>query len=620
MNKIKELRKLNKLGEEDAARLFNISRKSLYNYENGITSPSEKVLKTIASALGCSVTELIENKKGSNEMNKLLNITVGKMLEDIAEKYPTRPAVKYIEMDYARTYYEFNQDVDKIARGLLGMGLKKGDHCAVWATNYPQWLVLLFATAKIGVVLVTVNTNYKESELEYLLCNSDSKALFICDGLKDIDCEKIIYSLCPELKTAKPGKLESKRLPLLKSVISMDNWYDGMYNWTQIEHFGVLISDCDFEKHKNSLDPSDVINMQYTSGTTGFPKGVMLTHNNIVNNGMAIGDCMKFTEKDRLCIAVPFFHCFGLVLAVMASVTHGAAMVPLLFYTPMKVMHTIEYEKCTAVHGVPTMFIGILEHRDFSKYDYSTLRTGIMAGSPCPVKTMQDVMQKMNMKQITITYGQTEASPACTMTTVDDSVERRVATVGKKIPFVQTKIVNPETGEEVTTGEAGEFCVKGYNVMKGYYKMPEATAAAIDKDGWLHTGDIATVDADGYYKITGRIKDMIIRGGENLFPKEIEDFLYTHPAVKDAQIVAVPSERYGEEAFAFVIKRENKEVTEKELKVFIENNLARHKVPTYFHFINAFPMTGSGKIQKFKLREMAKEILKLDADTIKFVD
>ncbi|MCL2630955.1 MAG: AMP-binding protein [Firmicutes bacterium] len=554
-------------------------------------------------------------------MKKLLNITVGELLETIAKKYPTRPAVKYIEMDYARTYYEFNQDVDRIARGLLGMGFKKGDHTAIWATNYPQWLVLLFATAKIGVVLVTVNTNYKETELEYLLKNSNSKALFICDGLKDIDCEKTIYSICPELKTSKAGRLNSKRLPLLKTLCSLDNWYEGMYNWTQIEKFGVLVSDSEYEKARRACKPNDLINMQYTSGTTGFPKGVMLTHNNIVNNGMAIGDCMKFTEEDRLCIPVPFFHCFGLVLGIMASVTHGTAMVPLLFYTPMKVMHTVEYEKCTAVHGVPTMFIGILEHRDFAKYDYSSLRTGIMAGSPCPIKTMQDVMEKMNMREITITYGQTEASPACTMTTVDDTIERKVSTVGRKIPFVETKIVNPENrSEEMPIGVAGEFCVKGYNVMKGYYNMPEATSKAVDKDGWLYTGDIATVDKDGYYKITGRIKDMIIRGGENLFPKEIEDFLYKHPAVKDAQIVAVPSERYGEEAFAFIIKKDGAQVTEKELRDFILNNLARHKVPNYFYFVNEFPMTASGKIKKFELREQAKEILNIKGNTVKFVD
>ena len=551
-----------------------------------------------------------------NKQDKLMNITVGDMLNNIAKKYPTKLAVKYIEVNYTRTYYEFNKEVDKYAKGLLGMGIQKGDHVAIWATNYPEWLILFFATARIGAVLVTVNTNYKEAELEYLLSNSDSKALFICDGIKDIDCEKIIYQVCPELKTSKPGELHNERLPFLRYVVSLDNWYDGMYNWSQIPYFGVLISNEEYNAVKHSVEPDEVVNMQYTSGTTGFPKGVMLTHNNIVNNGKAIGDCMKFTAKDKLCIPVPFFHCFGMVLAIMAAVTHGASMVPLLWYTPMKVMHAVEYEKCTAVHGVPTMFIRVLEHRDFSKYDFSSLRTGIMAGSPCPVKVMRDVIDKMHMPEITITYGQTEASPACTMTTVDDSLEIRVNTVGKELPFMETKIVDPDTGEDLPDGTPGEFVVRGYNVMKGYYKMPEATAAAIDKDGWLHTGDLAIRDDDGYYKITGRIKDMIIRGGENIFPKEIEDFIYTHPDVVDVQIVAVPSEKYGEEAYAFVIKRAGSTVTEKDIQTYVANNMARHKVPSYVEFIDQMPMTASGKIQKFVLRDMAKAKLNRESSFV----
>ena len=547
---------------------------------------------------------------------KLMNITVGDMLSNIAKKYPTKLAVKYIEVNYTRTYYEFNKEVDKYAKGLLGMGIGKGDHVAIWATNYPEWLILFFATARIGAVLVTVNTNYKEAELEYLLSNSDSKALFICDGIKDIDCEKIIYSVCPELKTSKPGELHNEKLPFLRYVVSLDNWYDGMYNWSQIPYFGVLISNEEFNAIKHSIDPDDVVNMQYTSGTTGFPKGVMLTHNNIVNNGKAIGDCMKFSSKDKLCIPVPFFHCFGMVLAIMAAVTHGAAMVPLLWYTPMKVMHAVEYEKCTAVHGVPTMFIRILEHRDFSRYDFSSLRTGIMAGSPCPVKVMRDVVDKMHMSEITITYGQTEASPACTMTTVDDPLEIRFNCVGKEMPFMETQIVDPDTGEDLPDGTPGEFVVRGYNVMKGYYKMPEATAAAIDKDGWLHTGDLAIRDANGYYRITGRIKDMIIRGGENIFPKEIEDFIYTHPDVVDVQIVGVPSEKYGEEAYAFVIKRPGSSVTEKDIQTYVANNMARHKVPSYVEFIDQMPMTASGKIQKFVLRDMAKAKLNRESSFV----
>lgn len=545
-------------------------------------------------------------------MDKLLNITVGQLLEQTAQKYPTNQAVKYIEMEFDKTYYELNMKVDKIAKGLLGMGFKKGDHIAVWATNYPQWLVLLFATAKIGVVLVTVNTNYKETELEFLLKQSDSKGLFICDGLKDVDCEKTIYYVCPELRHCKKGKLKSDKLPYLTTVVSFDNYYDGMYHWNEIGDFGVLISDEEYKAIKDSVKPDDVVNMQYTSGTTGFPKGVMLTHKNVVNNGLSIGDCMNFTPNDRLCIPVPFFHCFGLVLAIMASVTHGTTMVPLLWYTPMKVMHVIEYEKCTAVHGVPTMFIGMLEHRDFKKYDYSSLRTGIMAGSPCPIKVMQDVIDKMHMSEITIAYGQTEASPVCTQTTVNDSVEIRVQTVGKALPFMETKVIDPETGVEVPPTISGEFCVRGYNVMKGYYKLPEETAAAIDKDGWLHSGDMATVDENGYYRITGRIKDMIIRGGENLFPKEIEDMIYTHPAVSDVQIVSVPDAKYGEECCAFVVLKKNAKANEKDIQKFVMDNMARHKVPKYVIFTDKFPMTASGKIQKYKMREQAIKVLQLE--------
>jgi fatty-acyl-CoA synthase len=493
------------------------------------------------------------------------------------------------------------------------MGLRKGDHAAVWATNYPQWLTLFFATAKIGVILVPINTSYKENELEYVLKHSDSKALFICDGLKDIDCEKIIYSICPEILACVKGDIKSENLPFLRMVISFDNYYEGMYHWNDIESFGVLTSEEEFQAVKNSLNPDEVINMQYTSGTTGFPKGVMLTHRNIVNNGLSIGDGMGFTENDRLCIPVAFFHCFGMVLAIMAAVTHGTAMLPLLWYTPMKVMHTVEYEKCTAVHGVPTMFIGILEHRDFAKYNYSTLRTGIMAGSTCPEKVMRDAVEKMNMTEIITVYGLTEASPGCTMTTVDDSVERRVATAGCTFPYMESKIVDANTGETLGPNIQGEFCVRGYNIMKGYYKNAEATKTAIDADGWLHTGDLAEVDANGYYKITGRIKDMIIRGGENISPKEIEDLIYKLEGVKDVAVVAAPSYIYGEEVCAVIVPKDGAELRAEDIQSYVNRNLAKHKTPKYVLFYDKLPLTASGKIQKYILRESVKDMLKLEA-------
>jgi len=545
-------------------------------------------------------------------MKELQRRTIGNMLEDVARKFPTHQAVKYIEMEFDKTWYEFNEKVDRMAKGLLGMGFKKGDHAAVWATNYPQWLMLFFAAAKIGVVLVTVNTNYKENELEYVLKHSDAMAVFICDGLKDIDCEKTIYSICPEILSCEKGQIRSENLPVLRKVISFDNYYEGMYHWNDIESFGVLVSDEEYQAVKDSLDPDDVINIQYTSGTTGFPKGVMLTHNNIVNNGQSIGDGMRFTENDRLCIPVPFFHCFGMVLAVLAAVTHGSTMLPLLWYTPMKVMHTIEYERCTAVHGVPTMFIGILEHRDFEKYDYSTLRTGIMAGSTCPISVMQACVDKMNMRDIITVYGLTEASPGCTMTTVEDSVEIRVGTAGRSFPFMETKITDADTGKDLGPNVSGEFCVRGYNIMKGYYKMDEATSAAIDTDGWLHTGDLAEVDEKGYYKITGRIKDMIIRGGENISPKEVEDVIYTLDGVRDVAVVAAPSYKYGEEVCAVIVLKADAQLTKEEVQAFVEKKLAKHKTPKYVLFQDSLPLTSSGKIQKYLLREAVKEAFDLE--------
>ena len=538
-------------------------------------------------------------------MKKLIEMTVGEMFDATVSKFPHKQAVKYIEMDFDKTYLQLSHEVDTFSKSLLALGFKKGDHIAVWATNYPEWIVLLLATAKIGVILVTVNTSYKTAEFKYVMNQSESKGLFICDGLKDIDCEQTIYALCPEMEVQEAGKLDLKELPFLKTVVSFDNKYDGMFYWKEIRKFAREISNEEYQKAKDQVGMHDVVNMQYTSGTTGFPKGVMLTHYNIVNNGKSIGDSMNFDENDRLCIPVPFFHCFGLVLAIMACLTHGTTMIPLLYYTPMKTMHAIHYEKCTAVHGVPTMFIAMLEHRDFSRYRFTSLRTGIMAGSPCPEAVMKKVVEKMNMKDITIAYGQTELSPVCTQTVITDSLEKRVQTVGRALPFIETKIVDTETGNEVAVNQPGEFCARGYNVMKGYFNMEKETANAIDADGWLHTGDIATVDEEGYYRITGRLKDMIIRGGENIYPKEIEEFIYTYEKVQDVQVVGMKSEKYGEEVAAFVIAKKDQELTAEEIKHYIRENMARHKVPKQVNIVDSFPMTASGKIQKYILREMA---------------
>lgn len=537
--------------------------------------------------------------------------TLGGVLDDLSKNNPNGWAVRYTDRNYFRTWKELNDEADLIARGMMSLGVKKGDHVAIWATNTPEWILTLFAAAKIGAVLVTVNTNFKIFELEYLLRQSDTKLLVMIGGFKNNDYVATVNELLPELKTTS-GEIESEHLPFLKRVVfAGKETPEGMLNFEDLKILGGDFPVEIYEENKKTLNTHDVVNMQYTSGTTGFPKGVMLTHYNILNNGKTIGDGMKFTKNDKLCITVPFFHCFGLVLAMMACITHGTTMVPVERYSPVPVMNAISVEKCTAVHGVPTMFIAMLEHAQFNNFDFSSLRTGIMAGSPCPIEVMKKVIDKMNMREIVIVFGQTEASPGCTMTTTSDSIDKRVNTVGRAFPGVECKIIDPENGEELPINTPGEFCARGYNIMKRYYKMPEATAQAIDKDGWLHTGDLCTVDEDGYYKVVGRIKDMIIRGGENIYPKEIEECLYTCDKVSDVQVIGVPSEAYGEEVMACVILKEGEEMTEEEVKEFVGARMAKHKVPRYVRFVDSFPTNAAGKIQKFKMREEAIEILKL---------
>lgn len=537
--------------------------------------------------------------------------TLGGVLDDLSKNNPNGWAVRYTDRNYFRTWKELNDEADLIARGMMSLGVKKGDHVAIWATNTPEWILTLFAAAKIGAVLVTVNTNFKIFELEYLLRQSDTKLLVMIGGFKNNDYVATVNELLPELKTTS-GEIESEHLPFLKRVVfAGKETPEGMLNFEDLKILGGDFPVEIYKENKKTLNTHDVVNMQYTSGTTGFPKGVMLTHYNILNNGKTIGDGMKFTKNDKLCITVPFFHCFGLVLAMMACITHGTTMVPVERYSPVPVMNAISVEKCTAVHGVPTMFIAMLEHAQFNNFDFSSLRTGIMAGSPCPIEVMKKVIDKMNMREIVIVFGQTEASPGCTMTTTSDSIDKRVNTVGRAFPGVECKIIDPESGEELPINTPGEFCARGYNIMKGYYKMPEATAQAIDKDGWLHTGDLCTVDEDGYYKVVGRIKDMIIRGGENIYPKEIEECLYTCDKVSDVQVIGVPSEAYGEEVMACVILKEGEEMTEEEVKEFVGARMAKHKVPRYVRFVDSFPTNAAGKIQKFKMREEAIEILKL---------
>jgi fatty-acyl-CoA synthase len=546
-------------------------------------------------------------------MSRQIELTVGALLDDMAERFPDNDALVYPERNLRYSYRQFNDVCRRVAKGLLATGIRKGDHLSIWAYNVPEWVILQFATAKIGAVLVTVNTSYKSAELEYILNQSDSSTLFMVKSFKDSDYVRIIYDVIPELESSQPGRLNSPRLPHLKRVVFIgDETPAGMLNFTAIIEQGAGVSDAELAAVEATLDCHETINMQYTSGTTGFPKGVMLTHFNLTNNGFNIGECMKFTENDRLCIPVPFFHCFGCVLGVMVCVTHGSTMVPVEIFDPLKVLQTIEKEKCTAVHGVPTMFIAELEHPDFSKYNLTSMRTGIMAGSVCPIEVMKRAVKDMHVTEITSVYGQTEASPGITQTRTEDSIELRVATVGRALPGAEVKIVDIETGATLPPGKQGELCARGYMVMKGYYKMPDETAKVIDAEGWLHTGDLAIMDENGYCKITGRIKQMIIRGGENIYPREIEEFLYTHPKVSDIQVYGVPDRKFGEQVMAAIILKKGMEMSEDEVRAFCKDKIANYKIPRYVRFVDSYPMTASGKIQKFKMREMAIKELQLE--------
>lgn len=540
------------------------------------------------------------------------NTTFGNLLDDIAARYQDKDALVNVQKGLRYSYAELKDISNRVAKGFIKLGVKKGDKVAIWATNVVEWVFALFGAAKIGAITVTVNTNYRSHELEYLLRQSDSTTLLLVEQYRGNNYVEIINEVCPELAAAEPGKLSCTKLPYLKNVIFLgDKRFPGMFTWGDLLELGKDISDEELAAMQAACDPEDVINMQYTSGTTGFPKGVMLTHNNVINNAYYVGECQKYTDKERLCIPVPFFHCFGLTMSITTCLVYGATMVPVEEFNPQWVLEAIDKEKCTALQGVPTMWIAELEHPDFDKYDMSSLRTGIMAGAPCPIEVMRKVVDKM-APEVTIAYGQTEASPVVTQTRTDDDIERRVTTVGRTIPGVELKIINPETGEECPPGVQGEICVRGYVVMKGYYKMPEATAKAIDQDGWLHSGDLGTKDEEGYVKITGRLKDMIIRGGENIYPREIEEFLYTHPKVLDVQVIGVPSVKYGEEVLAAIKLREGMTATEEEIREFCQGKIARHKIPKYVRFVDSYPMTASGKIQKYKLREWAIKELGLE--------
>ena len=563
-------------------------------------------------------SHLYTNRQGTGKYvwkhDQLIDCTFPQVLDRMASEFPDQLCFKYTTLDYTRTYSQFRDDVDACARALISLGVKPNTHVTIWATNVPAWYMAFWATTKIGATLVTMNTAYKIAEAEYLLKQSDTHTLIMVDGYRDSDYVDIIKKLCPELQHTSPGEpLHAKRLPFLRNVVTVGFTMQGCLTWDEMMARAPMVPVEEVYRRAAEIRGDDVANMQYTSGTTGFPKGVMLTHRGVVNNGKCIGDRMDLSTADRMMIQVPMFHCFGMVLSMTACMTHGATMCPLPYFSPKPALDCVSREKITCFNGVPTMFIAMLSHPDFEKTDFSHMRTGIMAGSNCPESVMREASVRMNMTGIVSVYGQTEAAPGCTMSKCyEDTLDVRTTTVGCALPEVECRIIDPATGKELPDGEQGEFVARGYNIMKGYYKMPSATAEAIDQDGWLHTGDICVRDADGNYRVTGRLKDMIIRGGENIYPREIEEFIITHEKVSDVQVIGVPDQRYGEEIMACVIVKEGEEMTEEDVKAFVRQNMARHKVPKYVWFMDKFIMNDAGKIQKYKMREEAARIFGLE--------
>lgn len=532
-----------------------------------------------------------------------LDKTIGQMFDETAEKFPDQDGLIVRHQDIHWTYRDYQTQVNRLATGLLALGIEKGDRVGIWAPNCYEWSVTQFATAKIGALLVCVNPAYRLYELEYALNKVDCKALITAESFKSSKYIDMLQELAPELATAEPGALKSEKLPSLTTVIRMgDARTAGMYNFEDVCTMGGDAEHAEMERIE--LDTHDAINIQFTSGTTGSPKGATLTHHNILNNGKYVGDGMKFTEHDRLCIPVPLYHCFGMVLGNLVCICKGAAAVfPAAGFDPLTTLEAVEAEKCTGLHGVPTMFMAELDHPDFANFDVSTLRTGIMAGATCPVELMKRVQGELHMKEILIGYGQTEASPINHMTATDDPIEKQVGTVGKAGPNLEIKIIDEE-GATLPIGEKGEICNRGYNVMLGYWNDDEKSAETVDGDGWLHSGDLGIMDAEGYVQIVGRIKDMIIRGGENIYPREIEEFLYTHPAIQEVQVFGIPDDRMGEKVCAWVQTHEEGSLTAEDIKDFCGNKIAHFKVPEYIRFVTEYPMTVTGKIQKFVMRDM----------------
>jgi fatty-acyl-CoA synthase len=523
----------------------------------------------------------------------LLGETVGENLRRVAERFPEREALVVVHQGYRATYRQFWEETGRIARALLVRGVKKGDRVGIWAPNRYEWVVLQYATARMGAILVNINPAYRLHEVEYALKHSGVSTLVLARSFRGADYVAMVRDVrirCPELR---------------QTIVIDDEWAD-------LREDARRLSDEELGRLEKELQFDDAINIQYTSGTTGFPKGATLSHHNILNNGFFIGEFLRYTERDRVCIPVPLYHCFGMVLGNMAITTHGAAMVfPGESFDPLTVMRTVQAERCTSLYGVPTMFIAELDHPEFASFDFSSLRTGIMAGSPCPVEVMKKVQKEMHMPEVTICYGMTETSPVSTQSRTDDPLEKRVSTVGQVHPHVEVKVIDPTTGRILPRGQPGELCTRGYSVMLGYWGDPHATREAIDEGRWMHTGDLATIDAQGYVKIVGRIKDMVLRGGENIFPREVEEFLYTMPGISDVQVIGVPDAKYGEELMAWVKLRPGVTLTGEEIRAYCKGKIATYKIPRYYKFVDGFPMTVTGKVQKFRMREQAIQELGL---------
>ena len=544
----------------------------------------------------------------------LLGLTIGDLFDQTAATYPDQPALISRHQDIRLTYRELQAQVNQCARALLHLGITKGQRVGIWSPNRAEWCITQFATSKIGAILVNINPSYRLNELEYVLNQSGCSTLVIAAAFKSSNYTEMVTTLAPELGEGAVNALQAEKLLHLKTVIRMgEEPIAGMLRWADFMALGEHVSAEELARVQSEQEFDDPINIQYTSGTTGFPKGATLSHHNILNNGYFVARLQNFTHEDKLCIPVPLYHCFGMVMGNLGCVTHGATMVyPSEGFEPLAVLQTVQEEKCTSLYGVPTMFIAELAHPDFAHYDLSSLRTGVMAGSPCPVEVMKKVISLMNMRETEIAYGMTETAPVSCQSRVDSPLDKRVSTVGLIGPHLEIKIVDPATGKVVPVEQPGELCTRGYSVMLGYWNNPEATANAIDTARWMHTGDLATMDEEGYINIVGRIKDMIIRGGENVYPREIEEFLYTHPKISDVQVIGVPDAKYGEEILAWVQLKAGEQATTEEIRAFCQGQIAHYKIPRYIKFIDSFPMTVTGKVQKFLMREQSIKELGLE--------